>query len=289
MSPVLAFDSGSPAARGARLERRIEEARALRAPRLPEATVPTVLSPNSMNEFVQVCQMRWYYRKVLELPQRKSVHLALGTALHAGIMENFRQKMHTRRDLATDTVVGIFRDAWRAELQSVSLEKGEDPADIEQGGALMTRLYMERAAPQIRPAAVETHVRGVIGGVAVQGYPDVVTEEGDIVDLKSAKRALGQPAPGYRNQVATYTMLVPNASGKARIDTVTKGKTVDVKPSTIQITDSDRHHTTRLYSIAMDQMKSGVYAPNRAANLCSRKYCAYWERCVADFGGEVKR
>jgi hypothetical protein len=290
MSPVLAFDSASPAAKGARLERRIEEAREQRALRTPApALVPSVLSPNSVNEFTQVCQVRWYYRKVLELPERRSAHLGLGTALHVSCMENFRQKMHTHRDLPTEHVVGLFRSAWREELDQITLEKGDDPADLQEAGEVMTRVYMERAAPAIRPAAVEAHVAGRIGGVAVQGYPDVVTERGDIIDLKSARRATKAVPAGYRNQVATYAMLVPDASGKARLDTVTKGKTVNLTQTTVNITDSDKHHTTRLYSIAKQQMESGLYAPNRASNLCTRKYCAYWERCMADYGGEVSR
>jgi RecB family exonuclease len=291
MSPVLVFDRDAPAAKGARVEARMQQARELRAPRTEVygPAIPAVLSPSSLNEFAQTCQVRWFYRKVLGLPERRSAHLGLGSAVHHAITENFRQKMHTREDLPTAGAVALFRDAWARELDQITLEKGDDAADMKEAGEVMTRLYMERAAPQIEPAAVEKRVEGVIGGVPVQGYIDVLDVHGTIIDLKTAKRATGQAPAGYRNQVATYAMLEPGANGKARLDTLTKGKTVDLKPTTIAITDSDRHHTTRLYSIAREQMASGVYAPNRAANLCSRKYCSFWERCMADYGGEVKR
>lgn len=287
--PVLVYNADSPAAKGARIERRIEEARALRASRTSEpALIPAVLSPSSLNEFL-VCETRWFYRKILELPERRSAHAALGSAVHAAVTENARQKMHTREDLPVTGAVALFRDAWSREADAATFEKTDNPADMKEAGEIMTRLYIERAAPAIEPAAVEKRVAGEIGGVAVQGYIDILDVTGTIIDVKTGKRATAEPPAGYRNQVATYAMLEPAASGKARLDTLTKGKTVDLKPATIQITASDRHHTTRLYQIAREKMASGVYIPNRGATLCSRKYCSHWERCVSEYGGEVRR
>lgn len=43
-----------------------------------------------------------------------------------------------------------------------------------------------------------------------------------------------------------------------------------------------------LYPLAQEGMRSGLYTPNRGSMLCLRKYCAYWERCEADFGSYVE-
>jgi RecB family exonuclease len=285
--PFLAYDREAPAAKGERILNRIEQARELRAPR-PASSFPAVLSPSSLNEFIGTCQVRWFYRKVLELPERRAAHLGLGSAVHHGIAENFRQKISTRRDLSAEAVISLFRAEWKQQLEQVTLEKGDDPEDMREAGEVMTRVYMEQAAPQIQPAAVEKHVAGVIGGVNVHGYIDILDVTGTVIDPKTAKRAGGEAPAGYRNQVATYAMLEPASNGTARLETLTKTKTVTYKPQTITISDADRRHTTRLYQIAHEQMGSGVYVPNRGANLCSRKYCPFWERCADEYGGKVK-
>jgi len=33
-------------------------------------------------------------------------------------------------------------------------------------------------------------------------------------------------------------------------------------------------------------MRGGLYVPNRASNPCSRKHCAFWRQCTAEFGGK---
>jgi hypothetical protein len=48
--------------------------------------------------------------------------------------------------------------------------------------------YTVTAAPSVEPAAVEFHVAGAIGGVAVQGYIDVLDVHGDVTDVKTASK-----------------------------------------------------------------------------------------------------
>jgi hypothetical protein len=43
----------------------------------------------------------------------------------------------------------------------------------------------------------------------------------------------------------------------------------------------------RMYPLAQEAMRSGLYVPNRNSNLCSRKYCPFWEYCESDYGGVV--
>jgi hypothetical protein len=48
------------------------------------------------------------------------------------------------------------------------------------------------------------------------------------------------------------------------------------------------HTATKLYQIAQEGMRSGLYVPDRSSFLCSRKYCSFWGRCVEEYGGEVE-
>ena len=45
--------------------------------------------------------------------------------------------------------------------------------------------------------------------------------------------------------------------------------------------------TAKMYPLVQEAMRSGLYVPNRASFLCSRKYCPHWQRCEDEYGGKV--
>jgi RecB family exonuclease len=248
---------------------------------------PSVLSPSSLNCFLD-CQVKWFYRKVLGLPERRTLALGLGSAVHEALGANFKQKIETKCDLPLSAVKTVFRDSFEAQLDQVTLSEDDDIADAKTCGDVMLGVYMEESAPRIEPAAVERPVSGEIGGVPVSGFIDVLDVHGNIIDVKtSAKRPVGFPV-GHRRQVTTYAMLEPRASGTVRLDTLTKTKTVALHSQTMTVGADDRRHVEKLYSITLEQMRSGLVVPNRGSFLCSRKHCSYWEQCQADYGGVVE-
>lgn len=252
----------------------------------PPAEVPASLSPSQIATWGD-CQVKWYYKKVLGLPDPANGARALGRAVHQAVEHNFAQKLHTREDLPVEGVVALFRDAFTAELdQGATLDAEESAGELADLGHGVVSLYMDHVAPTIQPAAVELAVAGRIGGIPVTGYIDVLDVEGRVIDLKTAAKKPAGIRPDYRNQVTTYAMLEPRATA-ARLDTIAKTKTLTITTQTVEVGEADRRFTERLYSIAHEQMRGGVYAPNRASFLCSRKHCPYWERCEDEYGGRV--
>jgi CRISPR/Cas system-associated exonuclease Cas4 (RecB family) len=250
--------------------------------------VPELLSPSSVNTFAHDCQVKWFYRKVMQYPESRGAALGLGSAVHAGLAENFRQKIETREDLATEGVIALFRDAWARELDTIALDKADDAGELGACGEVMTRVYMDQAAPRIQPAKVESYVEGLVGDVPVHGYADVIDVDGRVIDIKTAAKKPSGISAGHLVQIATYAILDPAASGEARIDTLTKTRTVMLDQTSVCIGIDEKVQAARLYSIARDAMASGLYMPNRQSNLCSRKYCSYADRCEADYGGRVR-
>jgi CRISPR/Cas system-associated exonuclease Cas4 (RecB family) len=250
----------------------------------PDSEIPSRLSPSSVNCFGD-CSARWFYRKVLKLPETRGAALGLGTAVHHALIENFRQKIETRVDLPAEDVRGLFVGALCDELDSgLKLLAGESADELKESGEVMVRVYMDQAAPQVQPAAVEEHVEGEIGGVPVHGYIDVRTIEGRVIDIKTAKRKPTGITPAHRLQAGTYVLLHPEASGEATISTLTKTKTVALQQDSMTILPPDRKLIEKLYSITRDQMQTGLVAPNRASFLCG-KYCSFKGRCADDYGG----
>lgn len=254
-------------------------------PPAPSA-ITQVLTPSAVNCFSQ-CEAKWFYRKVLHLPEMRTAALGLGSAVHATLAANFREKCETFEDLPFEGLRPVFLDAFAQEFESVTLSPDDDTSDLLSCGETLLRVYLDRAAPSIQPAAVELPVQGEIGGVKVRGYVDLLDVDGNIIDIKTAGKNPGRFPGDHRVQVSTYAMITPGASGRARLDTLTKTKTVSLYSHTIDVGEADRKHAERLYSITLDQMNSGLYKPNRSSNLCSRKYCGFADKCEADFGGCV--
>ena len=163
----------------------------------------------------------------------------------------------------------------------------EDPSQLALGGEALVGKYLDEVAPTIEPAAVELHVEGEIGGVRVQGFIDVLDVEGRIIDIKTAKASPSGIDPMNRFQVATYRKLTPEASGKARIDTLVKTKTPKIILQSFEVTQEDLRATHTIYARASQAMQSDAYIPNRMSMFCSRRNCAYWRICEREWGGEV--
>jgi len=258
-------------------------------PAIVTEAIPDVLSPSSVNAF-HACAAKWYYRKILQLPETRTAALVLGSAVHEAAAVNSLDKIETGHDLDYAAVRSVFREALRRQLAEgpeVTFDADESVADLEACGDALVRVYLEQAAPTIFPAKVELPVEGKIGDVKVHGFVDVLDRDGVVIDLKTAGKKPSGITPEHRLQVSTYAMVAPGACGRGRRDVITKTKTVGHYTTSFEVAASDRKYTERLYSITLDQMRSGLIAPNRSSFLCSRRNCSFWQQCQEDYGGEV--
>ena len=164
----------------------------------------------------------------------------------------------------------------------------EDPIALKAVGARLTEKYMKECAPSVQPRMVEAEVAGKLGGVSVKGIVDLIDDQGQIIDIKTAARKPSGVSAGYGFQLATYAQLTPGASGTCRLDTLVKTKTVQLIQQTVDVGPEEIRHTDTVYPMVRDAIQQGIYLPNRGSFLCSRRNCAFWRACEREFGGEVK-
>ena len=127
----------------------------------------------------------------------------------------------------------------------------------------MVAKYLAEAAPLIQPAAVESRVSGIIGGVKVSGYVDLLDTEGRLIDSKSAIKPIKGIAHDHRLQLTSYAMITPAASGACRLDTVTKGKTVTLIQKSFCVSEKDRQYAEIVYPMVQDSIREGIFLPRR--------------------------
>lgn len=251
----------------------------------PEA-VAEVLSLSQLYTFMD-CPARWMFSKLRGLPDPPNSNLAKGSAVHEALLRNMAEKVTTETDMPVDQVLEVYQAAWDGQTDQVEFAPDENPEAIRDDGARLVEHYMREAAPRIQPAAVEVYVRGEIGGVKVQGHVDLLCADGKIRDIKTAKRSPSGISAHNMLQLTTYEMLTPGASGLVAVDTLVANKTPKLVQIEHRVTDQDRLAPERIYPIAQAAMRAGYYMPNRTSNLCSRKNCAHWRACEAEFGGRV--
>jgi len=245
-----------------------------------------VLSPTQARAYLE-CSAKWWFRYGVRLPEPKTSSLALGSAVHQALEANFRDKLDTGEDLPTEGIVAVFRDAWLEQVSENAFREDESPRDLCRKGEEMVRKYMDEAAGEIHPAAVEMEVQGEIEGVRVRGFVDLVDQEGRIIDVKTAARKPTGISPSYAFQLATYRQLTPGASGEARLDTLVKTKNVQLVQTSYTVSDQDLRLTDSLYPAVQEGIRNGLYLPNRQSFGCSQRHCGFWKACEAEFGGSV--
>ena len=247
-----------------------------------------VLSPSQLNGFLN-CSAKWFFKHVEKLPDPASGSLVRGRAVHKVVNYWFQYRMELGTTPEPGEMAEAYDNAWEQASEGAAFGATEDIAELKASGEQLAAKYLAEAAPEIDPAALDVPVTGEIGGVKVRGYIDLLDLGGRIVDLKTASRKPSGVSPDYALQVATYAQIGPGfATGEVRLDTIVATKQTQLVSIGYTVSDDDRRMTERLYPHVQRLMKAGAVCPNRSSNLCSRKYCAFADRCISEFGGHVE-
>lgn len=271
---------------------------------LPELPVPSskpagvieelaeVLSPTQVNVFLE-CPAKWYFKYLIGLREPITSSLAVGRAVDKAISHYYRVKGAEREAPPLADVLDAYDLAWADVEAELTLEPGEDRAALHAQGREMVNCYLSQLAPGTTPAlidgqpAVQVPVNGKIRGVKVQGYIDLITEDGTVVDLKTKKAKPSGIQADHWLQLTTYDLLCPHSRGKGSIHTIVKNKTPKCHSVTRDIGTDDSFYLESIYPMVQETIRTGLYLPRRTSRLCSRKYCPFWKRCEREFGGRV--
>jgi CRISPR/Cas system-associated exonuclease Cas4 (RecB family) len=250
------------------------------------AVLGEVLSPSQASTYLG-CSAKWWFRYGLGLPDPAGGGAVRGKAVHSIVAYYLEAKRAgVRLDLAE--MKPAWDWAWDEAAEGAEFAAFEDIDALKRSGEALAAKYIAEAAPAIEPAAVEVPFTGEIAGVAVRGIADIVTTSGMVIDIKTTGRKPSKLAHDHAFQLATYAACVPGASGETRLDSLVSTTT----PQLIQLEhtpgEAGRRMIERLYPMVADGIAGGLFTPNRASTLCSRRHCAFAAACEREFGGTVE-
>lgn len=207
--------------------------------------LPDHISVSQIRCFLD-CPRKFRFRYVDHAPpERRSVHLAFGIAVHATIAF-WLEERRDGRDGGLDRALRTFRADWASELSDplVDLE-GKDSAALGALGASLVSLFVQRFAEepvvQIEERVEATLVDTATGGtvpVPLVGYLDFAGD-GWIAEVKTVSR---KTSPfEWSLQLAAYSYAVRERTGvRPRVRVIELVKTGEPRILVEELTLGDR-------------------------------------------------
>lgn len=237
------------------------------------------------------CSLKYYFKKVLKLPEETSQAFHLGKAVHAGLqafhlgrwrgMSHDLQTVHTAYEKALSE---------QEEAEPVEYDDERDREKLFDTGKRVLTAYVESdhaKMPEI-PLGVEVKLEEDFAELPspVLGYIDLVREGNVPVDFKTCASTpdLELEAFNHEIQLTLYQLLIESATGE-RVDgreLVFLVKTKTPKVIVHRLPPATQHEKDRVIEIAQAAV-DGIYherfhpQPGMACSWCSfRAECSQW-------------
>lgn len=231
------------------------------------------LSYSSISGYLQ-CARHWKFRYVDKEESPKNDALLFGSAWHKMI----------------GLVVGGGRigDAMATAFNEIVGDDDSFPIDLDVLAARMISVpAIETEILNLKPSQIEYQFELHVPGVPVPmiGFIDMITQDGHVIDFKTASRKWTQDRADNDLQ-PTFYLAALNQLGlvelpaQFRYMVFTKTRNPEV-----QILDTTRtaQDVLALYSLIKEvwqAIEAGIYVPNGVGNWkCSSNYCEFWNLC----------
>lgn len=241
----------------------------------------TSLSP-SMVICYNNCPYQFLCRYGLKLPSRPNAFMALGSAFHATLAENYYRKLRTGRDLPLD----LLKDFCAEDLECQDFERRAEelPATINDGVACV-EAYQTYIAPEVLPLHVEHAWSMEVKNRRwiITGKDDLITVDNVVREAKTTGRRVNTPKEANMFQTSVYALARSLETGlppKGCLDYAYRGKKDEVSSFPLDFPENLGKTVLRMFDDVARGIQMEVWPQRRFGNyLCSSKYCDYWTHC----------
>lgn len=239
------------------------------------------LSVSQLNTYLR-CPAQYFFRYICGVRMPPNGNMTLGRAVHSAIEHNYRHKMQSGDDLPAEALQEVFSQEWDQQVGYTAFESKEKPGEMKDKGAALIELYRQEVAPQVQPAEVEREFLIDTGAteLPLNGYIDLIDDQGTIIDHKTAGRSYRQDAVDRNLQLTGYSLAYRTLFGEEenglRIDALVKTKTPKVQQLETTRSQRDIDRFLRLAQQIEQAINGGVFYPNEGF-MCSG--CRYTDMC----------
>ena len=254
------------------------------------------------------CGMQYQYSKVFGLPEKAGVGLLMGIASDEIVMGE--------TGFFADLIGGAPKSSSEYEADfSVFVQNTKDrhckdwsdeeeytfEKDYERVRPLIAKYCDPDCEPHrhLKPLKVQVKYNFNLHGLnsPIIGYSDLIavdkgTHQRVVVDLKCVKTKPWQSA-AYRLQTSLYALAEQQDHDleylpKVEIHSLVKTKKPAIDALSLQIETSD---ITTVYQMLLNLqfgIESNYFPLNRLSNLCSMKYCSFYEKCFNEHDRKIE-
>ena len=267
----------------------------------PIGDVIARMSPSRL-DVAQKClaQFRFRYVEPDDRNMPKAWRMMFGSAMDDAANGVYGVKLQTHETPSAKDAAERFAAAWDYNSTVVDDWEGSTKGDVLDIGTKGAALWRDEIAQHVQPLKEpQLHVEREIVDPRTQerwtlhGFLDLYGEVGgqeQTIDLKTSGKRYSASAFAGSSQPAAYTTLTGQQTFSYHVVTSTKHPATQVLTAKV----SESHQTAYLVRAGMlrrqirNAYMTGDWLPNRQHMTCSKRYCDQWQRCVAEYGGEVK-
>jgi hypothetical protein len=263
-------------------------------------------SKSSLNSLLDGCSWQWALKKIYSLEDHGSPATAMGTGYHKAMEEwEGSGRSLTLRETQDVAAEAAFEECKKLPM-SQWFEHSTDPEQVIELAREAVRLWWEKAPNKGSTLREIAEARGHVGseiyykelaenGIMVHGFVDTIYEDDRHVTVVDHKTASSMRRWGYKKEpnieVAVYLAMATRAQQRGELPdkpihfeyhvvAPKEGKTRIIDMGYLKGEHLELLNTALYEANAL--VKYNAYRPNPEWNLCSPKYCAYFQGCRVD-------
>lgn len=246
------------------------------------------LSYTQLNMFLR-CPRQYEYRYMQGLKVPPSGAMVQSRVWHKTVELNYRQKIHSDRDLPLSEMQEFFAAQFDVALtkEEVAFEPGEKSGTLKDQGTAIVAAHHKAIAPEVHPLLVEQSFTMDLGEnfpFDLVGVWDLVERDGTIVDNKAYRKTPYQEDLDKDLQFTIYALGFRATRGEIeaglRMDAIVKRRNPKVVQLHTRRTNSDCRWVLGLIEQVGKAITSGIFYPNPNGRHCTPHFCGYWSRCM---------
>jgi len=226
------------------------------------------------------CPKQWEYRYIHGIKTPPSGALVVGSCYHKALELNFRQKVHSFKDLPVEECMDNFVDAWDlvTENEEDIQWQGSSPGHLKDQGVALIDKYIDTTAPTVQPVEVEQRFECRIGDTGFVYIMDLLDDNNAVIDHKTSSKMYVQSDvdKSLQASAAAYVLDRPiifynHVAVKSARPQIQIVRTIRIR--------RDIQWWEDLALGVLSEMKSGIAPPRPGGWWCSPKWCGYWPMC----------